>query len=152
MGSMVDIQQLQQQLRLSRQDLEVAQTQEANWRRRYETEAEQRRRDALLAQQAIAQLEAKLAQGQTTTELESLDQDTLAAIQQQVNAIADVEVLRTQLQAALVEREQLRRSLRLEQASHAHTRQSLTTALGEAIDTLTQAEPPSGHHRPPQEV
>lgn len=152
MGSMVDIQQLQQQLRLSRQDLEVAQTQEANWRRRYEMEAEQRRRDALLAQQTIAQLEAKLAQGQTTTELESLDQDTLAAIQQQVDAIADVEALRTQLQAALVEGEQLRRSLRLEQANHARTRQSLTTALGEAIDTLTQAQPPSGYHRPSQEV
>ena len=149
---MVDIQQLQQQLRLSRQDLEVAQTQEANWRRCYETEAEQRRRDALLAQQTIAQLEAKLAQGQTTTELESLDQDTLAAIQQQVDAISDVEALRTQLQAALVEGEQLRRSLRTEQANHARTRQSLTTALGEAIDTLTQAQPPSGYRRPPQEV
>jgi len=46
--------------------------------------------------------------------------------------------LKERLVAVLAERDRLAQALEAEQANHAQTRKSLTTALGDAIDMLSK--------------
>ncbi len=54
--------QLQQELAIARREWAAARQREANWRQLYETEAQQRRGEAAIAQEKIAALEATLHQ------------------------------------------------------------------------------------------
>lgn len=108
------------------------------WRKLYSTEAEQRRTDAQMAQQAVASLKAQIQQLKGIEEARLDDPTATTAIQQQVEQIKSVEELKTKLIAVMKESERLQQALKTEQDNHAQTRKSLTTALGDAIDRLTR--------------
>ncbi|AUB39252.1 hypothetical protein COO91_05244 [Nostoc flagelliforme CCNUN1] len=133
-----EIQTLKEQMAGLQSDRDAAWESAQKWRQLYNTEAEQRRTDAQLAQQAIASLKAELHK------LQGLEMETLAAgtpvtaIQQEIEQLKSVEELQTKLIAVIKERDRLLQALKTEQDNHAQTRNSLTTALGDAIDSLTQ--------------
>ena len=140
-----EIKALQQQLAEAEQERDTAYTSATNWRRLYETEAQQRRAEANLAQQAIADLQTEIQQlrggiifGDDATHsaaemTQALDQlQTPAELREKLGQILQEQ---SRLQGEV---EQLVQALHLEQANHAQTRKSLTTALGDTIDLLTK--------------
>ncbi|MCG6134813.1 MAG: hypothetical protein MET45_09125 [Nostoc sp. LLA-1] len=135
---LTEIQTLKQQLVEQQHDRHTAWESAQKWRKLYNTEAEQRRTDANLAQQAIASLKAEIHQ------LKGLETDILVdgkastEAQQKIQQIQSIEDLQTKLIAIMKERDRLQQALKTEQENHAQTRQSLTTALGDAIDSLTR--------------
>ncbi len=108
------------------------------WRKLYNTEAEQRRTDAQMAQQTIASLKAQIQQIQGIEAAQLDDPTATTAIQQEVEQLESVEELKAKLIAVTKERDRLLQALKTEQDNHAQTRKSLTTALGDAIDGLTR--------------
>ncbi|MBE8999534.1 MULTISPECIES: hypothetical protein [unclassified Nostoc] len=135
---LTEIQELREQMAVLQSDRDTAWESAQKWRQLYNTEAEQRRTDAQLSQQAIASLKADLHK------LRGLEVETLAAgtsltaIQQEIEQLKSVEELQTKLIALIKERDRLLQALKTEQDNHAQSRNSLTTALGDAIDSLTQ--------------
>jgi hypothetical protein len=135
---LTEIQTLKEQMAGLQSDRDVAWESAQKWRQLYNTEAEQRRTDAQLSQQAIASLKADLHK------LRGLEVETLAAgtpvtaIKQEIEQLKSVEDLQAKLIAVIKERDRLLQALKTEQDNHAQTRNSLTTALGDAIDSLTQ--------------
>ncbi|MDZ8183887.1 MAG: hypothetical protein RMX96_03355 [Nostoc sp. ChiSLP02] len=134
---LAEIQTLKQQIVELQQERDAGWESAQKWRQLYNTEAEQRRTDAQLSQQAIASLKADLHK------LQGLETETLAvapatAIQEEIEQLQSVEELQAKLIAAIKERDRLLQALKTEQDNHAQTRKSLTTALGDAIDSLTQ--------------
>ncbi|MEI2582081.1 hypothetical protein [Scytonema sp. PRP1] len=108
------------------------------WRKLYNTEAEQRRTDAQMAQQTIASLKAQIQQMQGIEAAQLDDPTATTAIQQEVEQLESVEELKARLIAVTKERDRLLQALKTEQDNHSQTRKSLTTALGDAIDGLTK--------------
>jgi DNA-binding helix-hairpin-helix protein with protein kinase domain len=108
------------------------------WRKLYNTEAEQRRTDAQMAQQTIASLKAQIQQIQGLEAAQLDDPTATTAIQQEVEQLESVEELKAKLIAVTKERDRLLQALKTEQDNHSQTRKSLTTALGDAIDGLTK--------------
>ena len=135
---LTEIQTLKEQMAGLQSDRDVAWESAQKWRQLYNTEAEQRRTDAQLSQQAIASLKAELHK------LQGLEMETLAAatpvtaIQQEIEQLKSVEELQAKLISVIKERDRLLQALKTEQDNHAQSRNSLTTALGDAIDSLTQ--------------
>jgi hypothetical protein len=135
---LTEIQTLKEQMAGLQSDRDVAWESAQKWRQLYNTEAEQRRTDAQLSQQAIASLKADLHK------LRGLEVETLAAgtpitaIKQEIEQLKSVEDLQAKLIAVIKERDRLLQALKTEQDNHAQTRNNLTTALGDAIDSLTQ--------------
>ncbi|MBD2245358.1 hypothetical protein [Nostoc sp. FACHB-888] len=135
---LTEIQTLKEQMAGLQSDRDVAWESAQKWRQLYNTEAEQRRTDAQLSQQAIASLKADLHK------LRGLEVETLAAgtpataIKQEIEQLKSVEDLQAKLIVVIKERDRLLQALKTEQDNHAQTRNSLTTALGDAIDSLTQ--------------
>ncbi|MEA5602394.1 hypothetical protein [Nostoc sp. UHCC 0252] len=135
---LTEIQELKEQMATLQSDRDTGWESAQKWRQLYNTEAEQRRTDAQLSQQAIASLKADLHK------LRGLEFETLAAetsvtaIQREIEQLKSVEELQAKLIAVIKERDRLLQALKTEQDSHAQTRNSLTTALGDAIDSLTR--------------
>ncbi|MEH2066703.1 MAG: hypothetical protein V7K47_00630 [Nostoc sp.] len=134
---LTEIQTLKQQMAELQHDRDAAWESAQKWRQLYNTEAEQRRTDAQLSQQAIASLKADLHKFQGL-ETGTLADTPVTAIQQEIEQSQSVEELQSKLIAAIKERDRLLQALKTEQENHAQTRKSLTTALGDAIDSLTQ--------------
>jgi hypothetical protein len=130
---LAEIQTLKQQLMELQRDREEAHASATNWRRLYETEAQQRRAEASLAQQTIDGLTLELQQIKGFTQLGSRQPEMLEVIRAEVEPIQSIAELQERLVAALSDRDRLMDALKLEQANHAQTRKSLTTALGDAI-------------------
>jgi hypothetical protein len=140
---LTEIQTLKEQMVELQHDRTAAWESAQKWRQLYNTEAEQRRTDAQLFQQAIASLKADLHQ------LQGIETGTLAAapvtaIEQEIEQLQSVEDLQAKLIAAIKERDRLLQALKIEQDNHAQTRKSLTTALGDAIDSLTRERAAAG--------
>ncbi|MBW4487606.1 MAG: hypothetical protein KME12_07435 [Trichocoleus desertorum ATA4-8-CV12] len=140
-----EIKALQQQLAEVERERDAAYTSATNWRRLYETEAQQRRTEANLAQQAIADLQIEIQQLRGGIVLEVDSSRSATEIAQVIDQIQSPAELREKLVQLLQEQgrlqsevEQLIQALQLEQANHAQTRKSLTTALGDTIDLLTK--------------
>ncbi|MBC6431056.1 hypothetical protein FM036_09590 [Nostoc sp. HG1] len=135
---LTEIQTLKEQMAGLQSDRDTAWESAQKWRQLYNTEAEQRRTDAQLSQQAIASLKADLHKLQGI-EIETLAAGTpVTAIQQEIEQLKSVEELQAKLITLIKERDRLLQALKTEQDNHAQTRNSLTTALGDAIDSLTQ--------------
>lgn len=129
--------QLQEELAIARREGEAAAHREANWRQLYETEAEQRRADAAIAQTRIAALEAKLEAFQHPQVASELSPTHRQALEADLACLSDLPAdLQAKLAAMLKERQQLLQALQAERESHARTRRTLTTALGDTISTL----------------
>lgn len=134
---LTEIQTIKDQMAELQSDRDAAWESAQKWRKLYNTEAEQRRTDAQLSQQAIASLKADLHKLQGL-ETETLAVTTVTAIQQEIEQLKSVEDLQGKLIAVLKERDRLLQALKTEQDNHAQSRNSLTTALGDAIDSLTR--------------
>ncbi|MEH2278248.1 MAG: hypothetical protein V7K40_26555 [Nostoc sp.] len=135
---LTEIQVLKEQMAGLQGDRDAAWESAQKWRQLYNTEAEQRRTDAQLSQQAIASLKADLHKLQGL-EVEIMAVETpVTAIQQEIEQLKSVEDLQVKLMAVIKERSRLLQALKTEQDNHAQTRNSLTTALGDAIDSLTR--------------
>ncbi|HEY9699584.1 MAG TPA: hypothetical protein V6D10_20155 [Trichocoleus sp.] len=135
---LAEIKTLQQKLSETQKERDEAYASAANWRNLYETEAKQRRTEIRLAQQTIDSLKSELQ------DLQSLPDGTdrpeaQTAIQQEINQLQDLQALQVRLTDALLECDRLVQALRTEQSAHQQTRKSLTAALGDTVDRLTQA-------------
>ena len=131
-----EVKSLQEQVATLQQEKNQAHRDALNWRQRYETEGQQRRQEVRHAQEELIRLRADLAQLQGRGSLETTDSD-LTATQAEVLALTNVELLQQRLQEVLQERQQLLHALQTERKANNQTRESLTLALGDAVDQLT---------------
>ncbi|MGB7414754.1 MAG: hypothetical protein WA902_11160 [Thermosynechococcaceae cyanobacterium] len=104
------------------------------WRRRYEVEAQQRRKEYAIAQGTIKKLRAEVQQ----------------LCRLKPNAAASLPPSRStaSLQALEAERDQLAQALAQEQEAHARTRDNLISALSDAMGSRpssASALPPAPH-------
>lgn len=143
---LAEIQDLKQKLAQAQTEREQAYSSAANWRRLYETEAQQRRTEANLARQTVDALKLEIQQLRGDPVAGS-KRAALSAIEAEVEQLQSPSALRQKLIEALSDRDRLIQALKTEQANHAQTRKSLTTALGDAIDLLSKEQ---GQTLPPQ--
>ncbi|MEO0768446.1 MAG: hypothetical protein AAFY72_03280 [Cyanobacteria bacterium J06649_4] len=132
---LAEVRSLQQQVSELQQERERAYASVENWRKRYEAEAQQRRRDIDNYNRKIKRLKQSLA------EFQSAAQNKDAQLQTEINAIQDtqsVEQLRAQLVTSKTEVDRLKGLLKAEQTEHEQTRASLTAALSDAVDLLAK--------------
>ncbi|MEQ9354814.1 MAG: hypothetical protein RIG63_22155 [Coleofasciculus chthonoplastes F3-SA18-01] len=136
---LAEIKELKQQLADSIRDRDAANESAANWRRLYNTEAQQRRTEARLAQQQLDALTLEVQQlQQEKAQLKAQDPDATSAIEQEVAKLQTLEQLQQKLIEVMMERDRLINALKIEQANHAQTRNSLTAVIGDTIDQLTK--------------
>ena len=135
---LTEIRTLQQQIANLTQERDQAYASATNWRRLYESEAQQRRRDAEQQQQQLEQVQQSF--DNLRRAYQPADEQELQDIQQQIAAIHSVETLRSQLKAALEKCSQLAQALTIEQAAHTQTKDSLSNALGDTIDLLSKQQ------------
>ncbi|MTJ11070.1 hypothetical protein FJR11_00345 [Anabaena sp. UHCC 0187] len=134
---LTEIQSLTQQMTQFQRERDEAWESSQKWRQLYNTEAEQRRADAKMHQEAIVSVKAEVKKFSGINS--EAGADNTIAIQQQIAQFNSIEELQTQLLEVIQERDCLLQALKLEQENHAQTRKSLTTALGDAIDSLAKA-------------
>jgi hypothetical protein len=142
-----EIQDLQQKLEVARTSEAAAIASADNWRKRYETEAIQRRNDTDAMRQLIQELRATIESLQSDAEKPSMATPVeRATIAGQIDQLSSDE-MKTQLLQVWTERdrltelsEQLAADLKTEQEDHAQTRKNLTTALGDTVDMLTKLQ------------
>ncbi|MEQ9001220.1 MAG: hypothetical protein RID53_32560 [Coleofasciculus sp. B1-GNL1-01] len=136
---LAEIKELKQQLADSIRDRDAANESAANWRRLYNTEAQQRRTEARLAQQQLDALTLEVQQlQQEKAQLKAQDPDATSAIEQEVAKLQTLEQVQQKLIQVMMERDRLINALKIEQANHAQTRNSLTAVIGDTIDQLTK--------------
>ena len=133
-----EIKALKQQLAEAHREREEAYASASNWQRLYETEAQQRRIEANLTRQTIASLEQEIQQLKGRVFAPQAEGTEATEIQAAVERISNETELKARLVQALAECDRLNKALQIEQANHAQTRKSLTTALGDAIDALKE--------------
>jgi chromosome segregation ATPase len=134
---LAEIQALKQQMAELQQKRDEAWESSQKWQQRYNTESEQRRADAKMYQQAIASVKAELLslQGINADNITETGTETIAP---EVSQLTSIEELQAKLIAVTQERDRLIQALKTEQENHEQTRKNLTTALGDAIDSLTK--------------
>jgi seryl-tRNA(Sec) selenium transferase len=135
---LLEIKTLQQKLAEVNQERDQAYASATNWRKLYETEAQQRRTEARLAQQQIEMLKAELQLLKPLPQPFTSDEMTQSAIQAHLEQLQSPSEIRESLVRALMECDRLTQSLKAEQADHAQTRRSLTTALGDTVNLLAK--------------
>jgi chromosome segregation ATPase len=136
---LAQIKALKQQLAETISDRDTAYESADNWRQLYNTEAQQRRTEARLAQQQVETLKSELRQLQgESSRPKANDPEASSAIEKELAKMESVEELRTKLKDIMVERDRLLDALKTEQTNHAQTRKSLTTVIGDTIDQLSK--------------
>ncbi|TAF10562.1 MAG: hypothetical protein EAZ77_02735 [Nostocales cyanobacterium] len=141
---LAEIQTLKQQMAELQQKRDEAWESSQKWRQLYNTESEQRRADAKMYQQAIASVKAELQKLQGIN-ADTITETSTTAIEPEISQLTSVEELKAKLVNVIQERDsealhrnRLIQALKTEQENHAQTRNNLTTALGDAIDSLAQ--------------
>ncbi|MEB3338716.1 MAG: hypothetical protein VKJ46_14700 [Leptolyngbyaceae bacterium] len=142
---LAEIKALQQQLAETQKDRNAADSSAANWRKLYETEAQQRRTEAASTQQKIEGLNAEIQRLRGGAALDRELAVPASDIQAEVEKLQTTTDLQRRLTEALLACSQLQeqvlqltQALETEQANHLQTRKSLTTALGDTVDLLTK--------------
>lgn len=133
-----EIQALREQVAEAHRDRDTALETATKWSELYNREAEQRRTEAKLSQEMIETLKAEIQQLKAGITLKTDDSLDVTAISQEVEQLQSVGELQRKLIEVAIEREKLIKALKAEQENHAHTRQSLTTALSDMVDLLTK--------------
>ncbi|BAZ04753.1 hypothetical protein [Calothrix sp. NIES-3974] len=131
-----EIQTLQEQLAQVQQERDRAWESAEKWRKLYNTECEQRRSDIQMAQQSIEKLKREVKELKGIQDGLLPDADTNLSMNTEIEKLNSIEAVKKKLLAVMKECDRLQHALKHEQESHAQTRQSLTTALGDAIDSL----------------
>jgi len=136
---LTQIKELKQQLADTIRDRDAADESAANWRQLYNTEAQQRRTEARLAQQELENLKAQIweLQGEGA-KLPSDTAEATSVIEEELNKLQTVAELRTKLKEVMLECDRLAEALKTEQTNHAQTRKSLTAVIGDTIDQLAK--------------
>ncbi len=138
---LAEVQALQRQLGELQQERERAYESADNWRKLYDLEAQQRRRDSAIAAGKIERLQKDLgdlrAANTQTTNTQSGD---LTAVHSDSpgGQTSQLTQLQFELSAVKQECERLQAQLETEQSAHTQTRNSLTAALGDAVDLLSK--------------
>lgn len=135
---LAEIKALQQQLTQVRQERDDAYVSAANWRKLYETEAQQRRTEAYLAEEKIAALEEQIQRFQAVSVTGSEGSSVHKISSQDLEQLQVAATLQPQLMHLLAERDHLLQALQAERTAHLQTRKSLTMALGDTVDLLTK--------------
>ncbi|MEL6488669.1 MAG: hypothetical protein AAFQ95_01795 [Cyanobacteria bacterium J06621_3] len=135
---LAEIQSLQRQVKTLQQEREQAYASADNWRKLYEGEAQQRQREVTQSAQKVEELQQALAAFKSTDDgaTKQLESEILS-----IQRNSSVAQLQNQLVAAKKECDRLKSLLKAEQAEHEKTRESLTAALGDAVDLLTKERP-----------
>lgn len=102
-----------------------AQANAKRWRRLYEVEAQQRQKDAEIADQTIQNLRAEI---QHLCQFSANESQPLM-----ISTGQAVPPLHNQMTDLIAERDQLVQALAREQSNHAKTRENLISALGDAL-------------------
>lgn len=131
-GWLNEVKELQQQVKAARAAEQSAYASVDNWRKRYEIEAEQRRTETQAMQKTISDLRAELDR------LKNQPQVSEPEIQTEIDQFKTAAELQAKLIEVWSDRNQLAQDLKAEQLSHTHTRNSLTTALGDTVDMLSK--------------
>jgi len=136
---LTQIKELKQQLADTIRDRDAADESAANWRQLYNTEAQQRRTEARLAQQELENLKAQIweLQGEGA-KLPSDTAEATSVIEEELNKLQTVAELKTKLKEVMLECDRLAEALKTEQTNHAQTRKSLTAVIGDTIDQLAK--------------
>ena len=135
---LAEIQSLQRQVSELQQEREQAYASVDNWRQLYESEAQQRRRDAAAQTKKIEQLQqavAELRLAQTASDRGGSAEAT------SIRENHSVKQLRAELTATKQQCARLKALLEEEQMHHEQTRESLTAALGDAVNLLKKERP-----------
>ena len=132
---LAEVQSLQRKVAELQQERDRAYASADNLRKLYELEATQRQRDTASAQRRVEMLERAVAELRSPQD----EGDGKLGIEiARIKGNYSVEQLQTQLVAAKQQCEQLKALLEEEQTAHAKTRESLTAALGDAVDLLAK--------------
>lgn len=151
---LAEIQSLQQQVAKLQQEYAGAQASTDRWRELYNQEAEQRRQETKAYQDTINALRAEieeLKQGGKSPEELAVTQRQLI---KELNRLETDEIKQKlfeaieQLDQSRSEADRLHKALSNEQAAHEQTRKSLTTALGDTVELLTQSREAAKKKRP----
>jgi regulator of replication initiation timing len=151
---LAEIKSLQQQVAQLQQEYEEAQSRIDRWRELYNQEAEQRRKETKVYQDMIDTLQSEIQlwkQGGKSPEERAA---TERQLWQELNRLETDEIKQKLLEAIAqidqgkAEAERLREALSAEQIAHEQTRKSLTTALGDTVELLTQAQEAAKKKRP----
>lgn len=140
---LAEVRTLQHQLASAQQERDQAYASAANWRKLYDAEAKQRRTDVEQLQLTVATLRTEVSTLQTQLAQEpqpTTVPEALVATEGNAPDLDTVEGLRAHLADTLRQCDRLKQQLDEERQHHAQTRQTLTTALGEAIDSFKREE------------
>jgi len=142
---LAEVRSLQQQVKTLEQEREQAYGSVENWRKLYEGEAQQRRRDAAASRCKIEQLEQAISTENTSENLLNDSQSSADPDSSRLKAeIATIEntqsltALKAQLIATKRQCNQLAQQVKAEQEAHEQTRESLTAALGDTVNLLSK--------------
>jgi DNA-binding helix-hairpin-helix protein with protein kinase domain len=142
---LAEIKALQQAVAVAQKERDEAYQGAANWRKLYETEAQQRRTDTRLAQEKIAELEAEIQQLKGNMDMPELDANQQENLRQHIAHLQSPEAFQNELIAVMAERDSLRQQLKQEQAAHEKTRNDLISALGDTMDRLARQQGTHAH-------
>lgn len=150
---LAQIKELKQQLADTISDRNTAYESADSWRQLYNTEAQQRRTEAKLAQQQLEILKAEIRHIQgDSPQLKADDPEAASAIEQELAKLETVEDLKAKLKEVMAERDRLIDALRTEQANHAQTRKSLTAVIGDTIGQLAKERGIERQHLESKEI
>jgi chromosome segregation ATPase len=133
-----EINRLKQQLATLQQELKTSQSSEASWRQRYTEEAQQRRTEARLAKEQFEQMQVQIQALQQTSKTLADPTEVAQALQQEIAAIADLDLLKARLLETSQERNQALKALQQERDNHEKTRKSLTSVINDTIEQLSK--------------
>jgi DNA repair exonuclease SbcCD ATPase subunit len=136
---LAEIRTLREQLANIQKERDEAQTNEANWRERYNTEASQRRNEAKLAQEQIEKLQLELDQLKNRNKLTRLgNQEVESDFEGELAGLSTLEDFHGKLIEVIKERDRALQALIVEKENHEQTHRSLTAVIGETIDQLAK--------------
>ncbi|NJN73620.1 MAG: hypothetical protein HC799_12830 [Limnothrix sp. RL_2_0] len=133
-----EINRLKQQLATTQQELQTSQQNEAGWRQRYTEEAQQRRTEVRLAKDQLEQMQMTLRSLEQGSKLGMNSEADLAAMGQEIMAIADIDLLKERLISTSQECNQVTQALQKEREAHEQTRKSLTSVINDTIEQLSK--------------
>lgn len=145
-----EIETLQQKLAEALKERDAANESISKWRQLYNTEAIQGRERVRQAEETIAELKATI-DGLQQNSLAIPEENEAVEVEGEIERIQNLDELKAlaieatrERDRALQEVQRLKEALEKERSDRQQTRQTLTAALGDAVDLLTKAKTSSG--------
>jgi hypothetical protein len=136
---LAEIRDLKQKLAEAQQERDLAYENEANWRKLYAAEAQQRRIEVKLAQERVEQLQLEISELKFQDRIKFADQgEVISDLEAELAELDSLESYKRKLIEVIQERDRFAKVLKMEQENHLQTRESLTAVIGETIDQLAK--------------